>query len=70
MGVFNSKKTGGWGFIIRDDRGQVVKASAGRQDFLQDPLHVELLGLQAGLKEAANLGIHRLCVEPDATLVK
>ena len=45
-------KSGGWGFILGDDWGRVLKAGAGREEFLEDAFHAELLGLLAGLKEA------------------
>jgi ribonuclease HI len=66
----NSKqdKTGGWGFVIRNDEGQVVKAGAGREDFLQDAFHAELLGVLSGVREAATLGISCLIIETDATI--
>lgn len=42
----------GWGFILGDDWGRVLKAGAGLEEFLEDAFHAELLGLLAGLKEA------------------
>ena len=49
----------------------MLKSGAGREDFLLDPFHAELLGCLAGL-QAANMGIQNknICVETDATLVK
>jgi hypothetical protein len=41
-GCFNQQdKTGGWGFIIRDERGVAVGSGAGKLDHLQDPLQAE-----------------------------
>ena len=48
----------------------MVKAGAGREPFLQNAFHAELLGCLAGLKAAANLGIQRVALETDAVLVK
>jgi hypothetical protein len=53
-GAFNSsRKDGGWGFVIKDERGLVLKSGAGREDFLLDPFHAGLLGCLAGLQAAA-----------------
>lgn len=57
-----NERTGGWGFVIRDDRGAVVKAGAAAGHFLTDAFHAELLGFLAGLKklqEWALLSMHR-----------
>ena len=67
---FSDEKTGGWGFIIRDKNGEVIKAAAGKEDCILDAFHAELLGVQAGLRMAINLGITRLYIETDASLVK
>jgi hypothetical protein len=57
-GAFDSvRKDGGWGFVIKDGRGRVLKSGAGREDFLQDALHAASLGCLAGLHGAANMGI-------------
>ena len=67
---FSDEKTGGWGFIIRDKNGEVIKAAAGKEDCILDAFHAELLGVQAGLRMAINLGTTRLYIETDASLVK
>ncbi|CAD6230220.1 unnamed protein product [Miscanthus lutarioriparius] len=46
-----NERTGWWGFVIRDDRGAVVKAGAAAGHFLTDAFHAELLGFLAGLKK-------------------
>lgn len=70
-GAFDiKKKKGGWGFVIRDERGRVIKAGAGKSDFLLDALHAELVACHAGLQEAVRLGIQEVIIETDATLVK
>ena len=52
-GAFHeASKSGGWGFVLSDEWGRVLKARAGPEEFLQDAFHAELLGLLAGLKEA------------------
>ena len=62
--------SGGWGFIIRDEQGTVVTAGAGKEQFVQSAFHAELLGCLAGLKAAAQLGIRRVVLETNASLVK
>ena len=56
--------------MIRDDQGRVIKAGAGGEGFLLDTFHTELLGCVVGLQEAARMGISRLDIETDASLVK
>lgn len=64
------ERTGGWGFVIRDDQGAVVKAGAAAEHYITDAFHAELLGFLAGLKEAARMGIAQVCIETDATMMK
>jgi len=63
-------KDGGWGFVIRNHQGRVIRAGAGKEEFLLNAFHAELLGCAAGLQEAARLGISRIDIETDASLVK
>lgn len=57
MGAFKcNERRGGWGFVIRNDQGAVVKAGAVAEYFITDAFHAELLGFLAGLKEAASMG--------------
>jgi len=70
-GAFHKEnKSGGWGYVIRDDQGQVLKAGAGFEDFLLSVLHAEPLGCAARIQEASRLGIENLCIETDASLLK
>jgi len=48
----------------------VKAAGAGREPFLQNPFHAELLCCLAGLKAAVNFGIQRVALETGAVLVK
>lgn len=69
-GAFDSKSShGGWGFIIRDDQGSMVKASAANKKHLLDPLHAELLACLAGVRMAALMGLSQVILETDAALV-
>lgn len=67
---FSSSGDGGWGFVLRDETGAVVKAGAGREDHLQDAFHAELMGCVSGLRTAAAVGIAVIQLETDASQVK
>jgi ribonuclease HI len=45
-------------------------AGAGKEGFLLDALHLELLGCLAAVKAAMQLGMNNIVVEIDAVLVK
>ena len=48
----------------------MVMVGTGKEQFLQSAFHAELLGCLAGLKAAVQLGIRRVVLETDASLVK
>jgi ribonuclease HI len=41
---------GGWGYVIRNHDGQVVKAGAGKSTHLLDAFHSEVLACKAGVQ--------------------
>ena len=47
----------------------MVSPGAGRENFLLDAFQAELLGCLSGLQQAVKLGITRITLEVDATLV-
>ncbi|CAN6197019.1 unnamed protein product [Urochloa humidicola] len=61
---------GGWGFVIRNNEGHVIRAGAGRCSFLLDALHAEVLACLMGVKEAGDLGMAKVQVETDSQLLK
>nr|XP_051221193.1 uncharacterized protein LOC127339373 [Lolium perenne] len=66
-GAFNKVSgTGGWGFIIRNHRGEFVAAGAGKVGFLRDPLHAETIACLAAVDGATNLGADRITFESDS----
>lgn len=70
-GAFDpSSGSGGWGFIIRDDQGMMILAGAGKEEFLLDALHTEVLGGLAGVRAAMQLTMSNIVLEVDAALVK
>lgn len=50
------EKAGGWGYVIRDENGRVVKARAGRESFLQSAFHAELLWGDGGCQGSGKIG--------------
>ncbi|CAO2190873.1 unnamed protein product [Urochloa humidicola] len=57
-------------FVIRNTEGQVIKAGAGRCEYLMDALHAELLACLMGVKTAGEMGISNVELETDSMLVK
>lgn len=54
-------KNGGWGYVIQ--------SASGRLRFASSPLHMEVLACLEGVKAAASLGLHDVCLETDAQQV-
>jgi ribonuclease HI len=48
----------------------MITTGAGREAALLDAFHAELLGCLAGLKAAVQLGLHKIVMEVDASLIK
>jgi hypothetical protein len=70
-GAFSaSTGDGGWGFVIRDDAGEPVMASAGRLRHLRDALQAEVFACIQGVKAAAEKGITNLILETDSMILK
>jgi hypothetical protein len=61
---------GGWGFVTRNDQGDVVKAGAGRKEFLMDALHSEMVACLMGVQTAVEMGITKVQIEIDSMLLK
>jgi ribonuclease HI len=60
-----SHKTG-WGFIIRNPVGMVVAAGV---NFLMSPQHVEATACVKGLEHTSLLGMRRIILEIDVTVI-
>jgi hypothetical protein len=58
------------GYVIRDNQGAVGRARAGSESFLQSAFHAQLLGFVEGLKMAAQMGLARVILETNASMVK
>jgi hypothetical protein len=59
----------GWGFIIRDNTGEMVVARAGDAESLMNAQYAETVACLKGIEYAESLGIERIIVETDATTV-
>jgi hypothetical protein len=61
---------GGWGYVIRDHVGEVIKAGVGKCAHLLDAFHSEVLACKAGVQAAEEMGMPRVVVETDSLLLK
>jgi len=61
---------GGWGAVIRNAEGEVVRAGAGCLNHVMDALHAEMLAAREGVRLAAEAGMGQVILETDAMLVK
>ncbi|XP_048552197.1 uncharacterized protein LOC125532061 [Triticum urartu] len=57
---------GGWGFIIKDAKGQPVGAVAGHMQHISDPLQAEATTCLQGLYAAESWGMMRVQVQTDS----
>lgn len=69
-GAFSeSDKNGGWGYVIRNEDGEVIQSGSGRVTPGLDPMHMELAACIEGVRAAMALGITNLIMETDAMQV-
>jgi len=61
--------TGGWGFVLRDNDGQVISAGYGKLENVLDPHHAEIIACLQAVQRAAELGLQNLVLEPEETRV-
>jgi ribonuclease HI len=62
-------RNGGWGFILRDEDGDVVTAGCGKLDWVHDPLQAEVVACLQGTQAAIDLGVGKIIIETDALQV-
>ncbi|KAF8695375.1 hypothetical protein HU200_037607 [Digitaria exilis] len=68
--AFNeAKRNGGWGYVIRDEEGDVVSAGRGRLNHVLDSFQAEVIACLQGVQAATELGIGKAVVETDALQV-
>jgi hypothetical protein len=63
------EKKGAWGFIVRDHRGTVVMAGAGRINVLHDVLSAEAQACIAALYATIDQGISHILLETDSSIL-
>jgi len=59
---------GSWGYVIRDDEGEVIQAGAGKIRNALEAWQIELMACMRGVKAAQSLGIHTMLLETDAMM--
>jgi hypothetical protein len=64
-----SDMNGGWGYVIRDENGDVIQSGSGRVLFATSQMHMELIACIQGVTAAISLGINNLTLETDAQQV-
>jgi ribonuclease HI len=62
-------KTGSWGFVVRDDKGEFVAAAAGKLRHLRSALQAETEALVAAVEGAAALSLNRVIFESDSKIL-
>ena len=65
-----AERSGSWGFVTRDNDGDVVMTGRGRINHLLSPFQAEVIACLQGIQTALNLGIGKLILETDALLIK
>ncbi|KAE8805898.1 Glutamyl-tRNA reductase 1, chloroplastic [Hordeum vulgare] len=63
------EESSGWGMVLRDSTGSVIAARAGRQPHVQDAFAAELYALAHAISFAAELGVVRVILETDCSLL-
>ena len=61
--------TGGWGFVLRDNDGQVISAGYGKLENVLDSHHAEIIACLQAVQQAAELRIQNLVLQTDASIV-
>ena len=64
-----TKRSGGWGFVIRNNNGEVLAAGAGNISYALSALHAEAIAAYKGVLQAAQLGMSQIVLEMDATML-
>ena len=65
----DSDKNGEWGYVIRDECGEVIQSASGRVSFAINPIQMELIASIERVKAAISLGVNNIILETDAQQV-
>jgi ribonuclease HI len=69
-GAFSaSTRNGGWGFVIRESDGGVISAAYGNLENVGEAFHAEVIACLQAIQRAADLGVQRVILETDASMV-
>ena len=60
-------RSGGWGFVARDNNGVFLEGGCGHLEHISNPTHAEALAALYSLKRIAHLGMTRIIFETDAS---
>jgi ribonuclease HI len=66
---FASSRRGGWGFVLRDHRGQVLGSAAGKIEKANDALYTEAVACLKAIELLSDWGIEDVEVEADAAML-
>ena len=70
-GAFSERTSeGGWGVIIRDEEGDVVKAGVGKLTRVLDAFQSEVEACLAGVMMVGERGAERIIVKTDSLVLK
>jgi hypothetical protein len=69
-GAFSvNTRSGGWGFLIREWDGGVISSGYGKLENVSEAFHAEIVACLQALQRAADLGVQRVILETDATMI-
>ena len=62
-------RTGGWGFVVRNNHGELLAAGVGKINYAASALHIEAMAAYKGLLFASQMGMPRIILEMDASVL-
>jgi len=69
-GAFDpNTRTGGWGFVVQDTKGEVMMVGAGNIQHVASPLQAEMIAMLRGVQQAAWLGMQNIILETGASML-
>jgi ribonuclease HI len=62
-------RTGGWGFVVRDSKGEVLLAGAGKFMRAASVIQTVVVAALKAIQQAAQLGMTHIILEADASVL-
>ncbi|RLN12510.1 hypothetical protein C2845_PM09G04910 [Panicum miliaceum] len=62
-------RTGGWGFVVRDSKGEVLLAGAGKFMRAAWAIQTEVVAALKAIQQAAQLGMTHIILKTDASVL-